>query len=78
MQVYLPAIKGDVPYDVVGALHAFLEFCYIAWQNVQDTQSLAALSDALDHFHKYWIIFTAYGVQTDSLHYLDNILLFII
>ena len=66
MQVYIPAIEGHVPCDMVQALWAFLEFCYIARQNVQDTPALAALSDALERFHKYRIIFTECGVQTDG------------
>jgi hypothetical protein len=51
---------------MVRALRAFLEFCYIARRNVQDTQSLAALSDALERFHKYRIIFTECGVRMDG------------
>ena len=48
---------------MVRALRAFLEFCYIARQNIQDTQSLAALSDALERFHKYRNIFIECGVR---------------
>ena len=66
MEVYLPAIEGHIPRDMVRALRAFLEFCYIARRNVQDTQSLAALSDALERFHKYRVIFTECGVRTDG------------
>ena len=51
---------------MVQALRAFLEFCYIARQNVQDTPALAALSDALEHFHKYRIIFTECRVRMDG------------
>ena len=66
MQVYIPAIEGHVPHDMVQASRAFLEFCYIIRQNVQDTPALAALSDALECFHKYQIIFTECGVRTDG------------
>ena len=51
---------------MVKALQAFLDFCYIAHQNVQDTQSLAALSDALECFHKYRNIFVECGVQMNG------------
>jgi len=44
---------------MVKALRAFLEFCYIARRNVHDTKSLAALSDALERFHKYRTITTS-------------------
>ncbi|KAI6019414.1 hypothetical protein PISMIDRAFT_106595 [Pisolithus microcarpus 441] len=29
MKVYLPAIKGHVPPEIVRTFHAFLEFCYL-------------------------------------------------
>ena len=66
MQVYIPAIEGHVPRDMVRALRAFMEFCYIARRDLIDTQSLAALSDALERFHKYRVIFTECGVRTDN------------
>jgi len=66
MQVYILATEGHVPHEMVQALRAFLEFCYIAHQNVLDTQSLAARLDALEHFHKYRVIFTECGVRTDN------------
>ena len=50
---------------MVQALQAFLEFCYIARRNVLDTQSVAALSDALERFHKFRAIFTECGIRTD-------------
>ena len=51
---------------MVKTLQAFLDFCYIAHQNVQDTRSLTALSDALEHFHRYHTIFIECGVQMDG------------
>ena len=47
VQVYLPAIEGHVLDDMVQAMGAFLEFCYIACHNVHDTNSLTALDNAL-------------------------------
>ncbi|KAI9455609.1 hypothetical protein F5148DRAFT_984711, partial [Russula earlei] len=55
--VYLPAIEGHVPDDTVQAMHAFLEFCYIAQHNVHDTNSLTTLDDALWQFHYHCEIF---------------------
>lgn len=63
LKVYLPAIKGHVPQDMVRAIRAFLEFCYIARRNVQDVESLAALRDALTRFHHYREIFETCGVR---------------
>ena len=36
-QVYLPTIEGYVPDEMIKALRAFLEFCYIVRRNVHDT-----------------------------------------
>ena len=85
IKVYLPAIEGHVPPEMVKALQTFLDFCYIARQNVQDTQSLAALSDVLERFHKYRNIFVECGVwmngfalprQHSLVHYLALICAF--
>jgi hypothetical protein len=65
VQVYLPAIEGHVPDDMVQAMHAFLEFCYIARHNVHDTNSLTALDDALQRFHHHREIFRTSGVHND-------------
>ena len=51
---------------MVRTLRAFLEFCYIAHCNVQDTKSLAALAEALKRCHKYRVIFEECGVQSDG------------
>jgi hypothetical protein len=63
--VYLPAINGHVPEDIVRTLRAFLEFCYIARQDIQDTQSLEVLQNALTRFHHYWNIFLDCGIHSD-------------
>ena len=53
---------------MVMVLQAFLNFCYIVWRNVHDTQSLKALEDALDHFHKHCQIFQMTGVRLDGFN----------
>ena len=60
--MYLPAIQGYVPNEMVKALQAFLNFCYIVQHDVHDTESLEPLQDALDRFHKHHEIF-----QTSSV-----------
>ncbi|OJA18532.1 hypothetical protein AZE42_13121 [Rhizopogon vesiculosus] len=62
-QVYLPAIKGHVPQDIVCTFCAFLEFCYIAWHDYHTEESLMQLQDALSRFHKYCVIFQTVGVH---------------
>ena len=67
MQVYLPAIQGHVPVEMVQTMRAFLEFCYIARRDVHDTNSLAALDDALQRFHHYREIFRT-NVRADGFN----------
>jgi hypothetical protein len=66
--VYLPAIEGHVPQEMVRAIRAFLEFCYIARRNVHDTNSLRNLEEALEHYDTYWQIFQECGVRPDGFN----------
>jgi hypothetical protein len=59
----LPALEGHVPLEMIRALRAFIEFCYIARQDVHDTNTLNQLQDALDRFHHYRVIFQTSGVR---------------
>ncbi|KAH9013796.1 hypothetical protein EDB83DRAFT_2508700 [Lactarius deliciosus] len=63
MKVYLPAIQGHIPDEMVQAMCAFLEFCYIARRDIHDTRSLGALDDALKRFHRHREIFWEVGVR---------------
>ena len=65
MQIYLPAIEGHVPDEMVKTMRAFLEFCYIARRDVHDTRSLAALDAALQEFHRHREIFRTCGVRSN-------------
>ena len=47
---------------MVRALQAYLDFCYIAWCDVHDTNSLKELEDALGRFHIHCEIFQTSGV----------------
>ena len=84
MQVYLPAIVGHLPSEIVRSFRAFLEFCYIARRNVITTTSLRELKDALRRFHEYRAIFLSSGVrdglllprQHSMVHYSQLIRLF--
>jgi len=82
VKVYLPAIEGHVPAEMIQAIRAFLEFCYIVRCNILDTKSLDELEDALNHYHTYRMIFQECGVCPDGfnlprqhslLHYLQLI-----
>ncbi|KAG2107467.1 uncharacterized protein F5147DRAFT_745971 [Suillus discolor] len=52
MKVYIPAIEGHVPKEMVQALRALLDFIYIARRNIISSNSLDAMDDALKHFHR--------------------------
>lgn len=47
MKVFIVAIEGHVPEDMIHTFHALLEFCYIAWHNVITKASLVQLNDVL-------------------------------
>ncbi|KAF8330618.1 hypothetical protein F5887DRAFT_1064070 [Amanita rubescens] len=68
MKVYLNAIKGLVPPEIVRTFRAFLEFCYIARQEFITEEALDKLEDALDRFHEYRTIFETSGVRPDGFH----------
>ncbi|KAG1844111.1 hypothetical protein C8R48DRAFT_750903 [Suillus tomentosus] len=84
MKVYLPAIEGHVPTDVVRAFRALLDFCYLVRRNIITEDSLLEIEDALSRFHRYREIFRTTGVvfhfslprQHSLMHYARNIRLF--
>jgi len=49
-------------------MRAFLEFCYIAWCDIHDTHSLAALDNVLQRFHHHREIFCTSGIRTDGFN----------
>ncbi|KAG1873111.1 hypothetical protein F4604DRAFT_1880985 [Suillus subluteus] len=62
MKVYIPAIEGHVPPEMVLTLQALIDFIYIAWRNIINSNSLNVLDDALEHFHRHHEIFQTSGV----------------
>ena len=75
-------LEGFVPIDITKALTAFLDFCYIARQDVLTDNSLDALNGALRRFHHHRKIFQETGVrptgfslprQHSLVHYCDHI-----
>ncbi|KAH8979145.1 hypothetical protein EDB86DRAFT_2814988 [Lactarius hatsudake] len=84
MKVYLAAIVGHVPSDMVKCVSAFLDFCYIARRNAISAEGLDSLQDALTRFHQHRDIFIRTGVRTDIslprehslVHYIRSIRLF--
>lgn len=81
MKVFLPAIEGHVPAQMVRAVRDLIEFSYLVRCDVHDTQSLQAIKAALRSFHTNREIFKLSGVvnhfnyprQHSLKHYVDMI-----
>ncbi|KAJ7500565.1 hypothetical protein B0H11DRAFT_2155527 [Mycena galericulata] len=84
MKVYLSAIAGHVPSEMVKCIAAFLEFCYLARRNALDSDTMIEMGAAVDRFHIHRDIFIQTGVRVDIslprqhslIHYLPSIRLF--
>ena len=50
-QVYIAAIAGHVPTEMVQCLTVFMDLCYIFRQNVITTTALKTAEGLLDQFH---------------------------
>ncbi|KAG8215161.1 hypothetical protein J3R82DRAFT_8663 [Butyriboletus roseoflavus] len=68
MKVYLSAIKGHVPSNMIQAIYAFFKVCYIAQCNIIYKKSLHDLRHALNHFHQYCEIFYEVSVHNNFSH----------
>ncbi|KAJ7511317.1 hypothetical protein B0H11DRAFT_2387035 [Mycena galericulata] len=62
MKVYLPAIEGHVPPQMLRAFSAFLDFCYLVRRNVVDEATLTAIDAAVARYHRERMIFVESGV----------------
>ncbi|RXW12910.1 hypothetical protein EST38_g12944 [Candolleomyces aberdarensis] len=63
VEVFLPAIKGHVPNEMVQAISAFLDFCYLARRADITEETLKSLDNALQHFYLYRKVFKESGVR---------------
>jgi len=63
MKVWMSAIEGFVPCDVVRCFRAYLDFCYIARMSSLTQSTLNRLDEALDRFHAHRTIFQQLGVR---------------
>ena len=61
--MFITALEGYVPVDIIKTLNAFLDFCYIVRKDILTEDSLDTLNDALKRFHHYRKIF-----QESSVH----------
>ena len=66
MKVFVNALEGYVPADIIKTFNTFLDFCYLARQNVLTEDSLDALDTALERFHHYREIFRVSSMRPDG------------
>ncbi|KAJ6599442.1 hypothetical protein B0H10DRAFT_2167549 [Mycena sp. CBHHK59/15] len=66
INVYLPAIKGLVPDEIVQAIAAFLDFCYLVRREDFDKDTLDVVDAAVCNFHHHREIFRTLNVRTDT------------
>ncbi len=64
-QVYLPAIEGHVPAQMVRAVRAFLEFCYLVRRATIDKATLDKIEAAVKTFHTEREIFCDLNIRAD-------------
>jgi len=57
LQVYIAAIEGYVPQDIICTFRAFLKLCYLVRRNVITEPTLTVIEDALACFHSYCEVF---------------------
>jgi hypothetical protein len=80
-QVYLAAIKGIVPDEMVECISAFMECCYIVRRNAITSLDLDAFNMHLDRFYQLRQVFVEAGVrmsislprQHALMHYVSKI-----
>jgi len=58
-KVYIAAIEGYVPAEIICTFRAFLEFCYLVRQHIISEKALADIEDTLEQFHTWREIFRA-------------------
>ncbi|KAH8071048.1 hypothetical protein BXZ70DRAFT_1058347 [Cristinia sonorae] len=66
MKVYIPAIKGLVPDEMVKAFSSFMEVCYLARRSVLTDTSLKQIENAIAAFHRHRKVFINVGVRPDG------------
>lgn len=57
MQVYIAALEGNVPAEIVRTFCAFLEFCCLVHRHVITEQTFEAIEEALARFHRFRHVF---------------------
>ncbi|KAJ7206355.1 hypothetical protein GGX14DRAFT_367465 [Mycena pura] len=67
MKVYLPAISGRVPSEVVKTVADLTEFCYLVRRSVIDEDKLLGIDAAVERFHEHREVFRVVRPEGFSL-----------
>ncbi|KAJ8091523.1 hypothetical protein PM082_024443 [Marasmius tenuissimus] len=65
MKVYIVAIKGHVPSDMVKSLAAFMECCFTVRKNSLTSDDFDMFDHHLARFHEYREVYITSGVRAD-------------
>ena len=65
--MYLPALRGHLPKEVIRSFRWFLEFCYIVRKDALSEVDLQRLEEALSQFHRHRVIFVKSGVRPNGI-----------
>ncbi|KAF9489985.1 hypothetical protein BDN71DRAFT_1484635 [Pleurotus eryngii] len=65
MKVFIPAIAGHVPNEIITAIHSFTEFCYLVWCSTVSATTLSSIQIALDDCYQVHDMFKTLGIQED-------------
>lgn len=65
--MYLPALRGHLPKEVICAFRWFLEFCYIARKDALTEVDLQQMEEAISQYHHYRTIFVESGVRPSGI-----------
>ncbi|KAJ6628598.1 hypothetical protein B0H10DRAFT_2160856 [Mycena sp. CBHHK59/15] len=84
MKIYLAAVAGYLPSDMVKCLSGFMDFCYLVRRNAITSDDIPKIQAPLDRFHQYRQVFIDHGVRLDIslpcqhslVHYIHFIRLF--
>ncbi|KAI0691935.1 hypothetical protein BC835DRAFT_1534514 [Cytidiella melzeri] len=66
MKVYLPALRGYVPSEIIKTFSSFLDFCYLVRGSSFTPQTLERLDHLLEVFHHYREVFRTSGVRPEG------------
>jgi hypothetical protein len=64
-KVFLPAVAGHIPSQMVHAISAFMEFCYLVRCSQIDEDTLLKIDVAVKCFHREREIFRDLGIHDD-------------